>query len=270
MSYANRDFSFQGITASVTEGGSGYPVLLLHGSGPGASTAGNWRRVLDPLAERYHIYAMDLIGFGRSGRKPSPPYFDLDLWLGQCQALLDQVEGEEVGIIAHSLSGALSLRLAGRNQRIGKVLTTGTIGAPFKVNEQAVKVWTFPGNRDELRSVAEVLIHDASLIDEAYLRTRESILFEDPSYRAYFESMFAGDKQKFADAAVLTETDLSCVKCKIMMLHGRDDVAFPATQTLSLAQHIPQADVMLIGACSHSIAMEYPNKLLAAAEMLFG
>jgi len=243
---------------------------MFHGSGPGASTAGNWRRVLEPLSARYHVHAMDLIGFGQSGRKLSPPYFDLELWQAQCQELLDQVPGDEIGIIAHSLSAVLALRLAGRNPRVRKLLTTGTIGAPFQINEQSVKVWTFPDNREELRKTAEILIYDKAVIDDAYIQTREKILFEDQSYRAYFESMFAGDKQRFADAAVLSAEDLSRVTCDVLMLHGREDVAFPPTQTLSIVEHIPQADVMLIARCSHSIAMEYPEKLLAAARLLFG
>jgi 2-hydroxymuconate-semialdehyde hydrolase len=270
MPLINRDFEFRGIRVNVTEGGEGFPVLMFHGSGPGASTAGNWRRVLEPLAGRYHIYAMDLIGFGQSGRKPAPPYFDLELWLDQCQAMIDRVPGDEIGIIAHSLSGALSFRLVGRNPRVGKLLTTGTIGAPFTVNEQAVKVWTFPDTRDDLRATAEILIYDKSVIDDAYIRTREKILFEDESYRAYFQAMFAGARQRFADAAVLSAEDLARVTCAVTMMHGREDIAFPATQTLSIAERIPQANVMLLARCSHSIAMEYPEKLLAAAEQLFG
>ena len=54
---------------------------MLHGSGPGAGTIGNWRLVLEPLAARYRITATDLIGFGASGRKTEEPYFDLPLWL---------------------------------------------------------------------------------------------------------------------------------------------------------------------------------------------
>ncbi len=53
------------------------------------------------------------------------------------------------------------------------------------------------------------------------------------------------------------------------MLHGRNDVAFPAAISLALAEQLPQADVMLIARCSHSVAMEHPDKLLSAALALF-
>ena len=54
------------------------------------------------------------------------------------------------------------------------------------------------------------------------------------------------------------------------MMHGRDDRPFPAEPlTLTLAKSIPQADVILLGRCSHSIAFEHPGKLIAAARALF-
>ena len=72
--------TFNGLRVAYWEGGSGEPLLLIHGSGPGASTLGNWRLVLDELARDFHVIAPDLIGFGQSDRKPEAPYFDLDLW----------------------------------------------------------------------------------------------------------------------------------------------------------------------------------------------
>ena len=269
MPYIDRRLMVDGLSAHYIEGGRGYPLLLIHGSGPGASTVGNWRRILDPLAEHFHVHAMDLIGFGRSERKPRPPYFDLNLWLRQCRALIAQIPGPRIGVIGHSLSASLAFKLAATEPRIAQVLSTAAMGAPFAVNDATVRVWTFPATRDELRRTAQDLIYDKSLIDDAYLDARVDILHKDPSYGPYFISMFAGDRQSFADQAVLGAAELAQVSCKVAMLHGRDDAAFPLSITLDIARHLPQADVMLIGRCSHSIAMEYPEKLLSAARLLF-
>ncbi|HUD24794.1 MAG TPA: alpha/beta hydrolase [Burkholderiaceae bacterium] len=269
MTYSDHHLTVDGIRAHYIQGGRGHPLLLIHGSGPGASTVGNWRRVLDPLAEHFHVYAMDLIGFGSSGRKPQPPYFDLELWLRQCRALIAQMPGPQIGVVGHSLSASLALKLAATEPRIAQVLTTGAMGAQFDVNDSTVRVWTFPATRDELRRTAEVLLYDKSLIDDAYLDARVAILYKDPGYGPYFASMFSGDRQAFADQAVLYAGDLTRISCKVAMLHGRDDVAFPPAITLDIARYLPQADVTLIGRCSHSIAMEYPEKLLSAARSLF-
>ena len=85
MALTEQDIEFEGNSVHFWEGGSGFPILMLHGSGPGAGTMGNWRFVLEPLAESYHVLATDLIGFGESGRKHEEPYFDIGLWRRQQQ-----------------------------------------------------------------------------------------------------------------------------------------------------------------------------------------
>lgn len=269
MSYRNEEFTFENVPVRYIEGGSGFPVLMIHGSGPGASTIGNWRKILDPLAEKFHIFAMDLIGFGTSGQKPTKPYFDFDLWLRQCLAMVARMPAGPIGVIGHSLSGALALKLTAVEPRVAAVMTTASMGAPFEINEDTVRCWTFPPNPTELRRTAETIILDKSLIDDAYMAAREKILFADPSYGAYFESMFGKDKQVFADAARLSEAELARITCPVSMLHGRNDTAFPPSITLDIAQALPQADVTLIANCSHSVAFEHPAKVIAAADLLF-
>lgn len=269
MTYLDKELSFDGLKAHFVEGGGGYPLLLIHGSGPGASTIGNWRRVLDPLTERFHVHAMDLVGFGKSARKTQPPFFDPDLWVRQCRALIDRMPGQRIGVLAHSLSAVLAFKLAASEPRVAQVLTTAAMGAPFRVNAATVQVWTFPATRDELRRTAELLVYDKSLIDDAYLDARVAVLHKDESYGRYFASMFAGEKQAFADACVLDASELARVTCPVTMMHGRNDIAFPPAISLALAEQLPQADLMLVARCSHSIAMEYPDKLLSAATTLF-
>jgi 2-hydroxymuconate-semialdehyde hydrolase len=269
MNFIERNLTVEGYRVHYLEGGSGYPLLLIHGSGPGASTIGNWRRVLDPLARYFHVHAMDLIGFGQSDRKRVEPYFDIPLWLRQCRALIDVMPGPHIGVVGHSLSGALALKLATLEPRIAEVLTTASMGASFQLNAAVEKVWTFPANRDELRRTAEVLIHDKSLIDDAYLDARMNILHKDTTYAPYFSSMFSGNRQIYIDQTVLTSLELAGIRCKVSMLHGRDDVGFPPSISLELAARLPQADVTLLGLCSHSIAMEQTDKFLAAAYSLF-
>ena len=51
-----------------------------------------------PLAENFEVFAMDLVGFGKSGRRSGPLYFDYPLWLRQAAALLDRIQGERIGV----------------------------------------------------------------------------------------------------------------------------------------------------------------------------
>ena len=270
MAVTDRDIEFEGHSVHVWEGGSGFPVLMLHGSGPGAGTMGNWRFVLEPLAESYQVLATDLIGFGESGRKTEEPLFDMGLWRRQAQFMLDRLGDGPVGIIGHSLSASLALGLAAANERVSKVLTTGAMGGHFTVNADTELCWTFPETRDNLRAAVECLVYDKSVVTDALLDSRMEIL-HDGVYGPYFKSMFAGDKQQYVDAAVLPAESLNKLACDVVMMHGRNDNPFPyAENSLALSAAIPHADVILVGRCGHSPALEHPEKLLSAAKLLFG
>lgn len=254
---------------AYTTAGSGPPLLLLHGSGPGASSLGNWRTVLGPLAENFTVYAMDLIGFGLSDRKLSPPYFDYAMWVRQAQSMLERIAGvAAVGVIGHSLSGSIALKLASLESRVVAVMTTGTMGSSFAPNEITHRTWHCPRNRDELRAAVQGLVYDASLIDDAYLGAREPVVFA-PGYAEYFDAMFEGDQRRYIEAAVLSQETLAQVSCPVLMLHGRDDVAFPPRSTLDISADLAQADVVLLSKCSHSVAFEQSTKFIAFAKQFF-
>lgn len=269
MDLQDRETSFDGIPVWYWEGGEGLPILMLHGSGPGASSHGNWRLVINDLADRFHIYAPDLIGFGRSGRRPAPPYFDFDFWVAQARAMMDLIGAEKIGIIGHSLSGALALRLAATDPRVSRVLTTGSIGSRFVANEDTIRVWSFPETREDLIKAGQCLVYDHGLIDDAYIAGREKVLY-DGQYKDYFNKMFEGDKQAYLDKSALSPEELSRVTCDVLMVHGRDDRPTPFEEsTLKIARHIPQADVVALGRCGHSVALEHPDKLLSLASRFF-
>lgn len=262
-------FEFEGVEVVCQRLGQGAPVLMLHGSGPGASSLGNWRTVLEPLSKRFEVFAMDLIGFGKSGRKSSAPYFDYQLWVRQAQAMLVRIAGERVGVIGHSISGSIALTLASLEPRVAAVMTTGTMGGAFTPNEATRRVWTGPRNRAELFKTLSGIIHDASVIDEPYLAAREPVVFA-PGYADYFDAMFVGDKQQYVDAARLSSETLSRVSCAVRMLHGREDHAFPPSNSMDLSRQLPQADVVLLAECSHSVAFERSATFIAQAEEFLG
>ena len=261
-------FEFEGMPVTVYRGGGGAPLIMIHGSGPGASTIGNWRAVLPALAARFDVYAMDLIGFGKSARKQSTPYFDFGLWVRQAEALLELVPGEKVGVIGHSISGAIALNLAAASSRIAAVLTTGTMGAPFEATDATRRCWRCPTTREELVLALQGLIYDTSVIDETYLAAREPVIFR-PGYADYFNSMFAGEPSQYIRAAVLDEATLARIRCPVALLHGRDDVAFPPSSSVQIAAGLPHADLTLLSDCSHSVAFERADVFLATAHRLF-
>ena len=43
--------------------GEGFPLILLHGSGPGVSAWANWNKLFPLLSTDHRIIAPDLVGF---------------------------------------------------------------------------------------------------------------------------------------------------------------------------------------------------------------
>ena len=261
------DVPFEDTHLHCWEGGAGFPVLMLHGSGAGASIPGNFRRVLEPMSRRYRVLAADLVGFGLSGRKRAKPYFDIALWLRQARFLVDRLGGGEVGIVGHSLSGALALMLAADDARVTRVLTTGTMGSSFPC-KPGTRLWRYPEGREALRQSIGVTVLDETLIDDAEVDYRLRILTQ-PGYREYYESMFEADKQHYIDASALTAEQLTRIKAKVLMMHGRQDRSFPPEDTALVLARSLAADVWLISGCAHSVALEHPDKFLAGASVLF-
>jgi len=94
--------------AYFREAGSGPAVVCLHCS---ASTSGQWRPLMERLAERYHVIAADLYGSGKSPPWPG----ERPMWLDDQIALLEPVfecAGESFHLVGHSYGGAIALKAA--------------------------------------------------------------------------------------------------------------------------------------------------------------
>lgn len=268
---ALREFktTFEGMQLQCWQGGQGFPIIMMHGSGAGASTMGNFKRIIEPLTQKYSILAADLIGFGQSGRKSTEPYFDVDMWVRQGEKMIELIGGGPVGVIGHSLSGALALKMAARNSNVAGVLTTGTMGATFKV-EGTTRGWTFPETRDQLEKIAAGMVYDKSQADEEEVERRAKVLYE-PGYRDYFKLMFALSRQAYIDETALSEEEIRKISCPVILMHGENDVSFtPEQTTLALAKALPNADAWILKKCAHGVALDRPAAFLAAVDLLFG
>ncbi len=259
----------EGHRVHLWQGGAGFPVLMLHGVGPGTSIEGNYGPVLEPLAGHCRIVAADLIGFGESERKASPPYFDVDLWVRQGLALLDRLGDGPCGIAGHSLGGALALKIASRAPSITKVLTSSSIGAAYPLNEALDGFWALPGDRAELRRAMARMVHEAGAVTDEMIEGRWRLL-ESEGHAEYFGEMFAPPRQRYIDAGIVTPDELALITADVVMLHGRDDQPCPAHETtLVVAEGLKQADVRLYGNCGHNLPRERSADYLAAAIELF-
>lgn len=96
-----------GVRVRYVDVGKGPAVVLLHGF---ASSLDTWDQVIPVLAKTHRVIALDLKGFGWSGRPPGDysPLAEAQLVF----ALLNQRGVKQVAVVAHSWGCSIALRMA--------------------------------------------------------------------------------------------------------------------------------------------------------------
>jgi pimeloyl-ACP methyl ester carboxylesterase len=102
------------------------PLLLIHGFG--ASTD-HWRKNVAGLSETFEVWAIDLLGFGRSA-KPDWQYSG-NLWRDQLHDFIDQVIGQPVVLVGNSLGGYAALCVAAQRPQSAAGLVLINSAGPF-------------------------------------------------------------------------------------------------------------------------------------------
>ena len=110
------------------------PLLLIHGFG--ASTD-HWQKNIAQLQEHFEVWAVDLLGFGRSG-KPELQYSG-DLWRDQLQDFITEIIGQPVVLAGNSLGGYAALCVASQCPETSKGLILLNSAGPFSDTQKASK-----------------------------------------------------------------------------------------------------------------------------------
>ena len=94
---------------AYTVGGSGSPILLLHGLDAGRSM-NEWRAVFAPLCQHHTVYALDFQGFGMSDTTPEG--YDSCDFAGQISNFIQDVIGQPTFVIVAGESAAPAILAA--------------------------------------------------------------------------------------------------------------------------------------------------------------
>jgi pimeloyl-ACP methyl ester carboxylesterase len=109
---ATHDWRWRGWRVRYTVMGAGPPLVLLHGIHAAASSF-EMRNIFEPLSEHHTVYAVDLLGFGKSDR-PNVSY-SAALYSDLLREFLEQVAvigGQPASVVASSLSTAYAVAVA--------------------------------------------------------------------------------------------------------------------------------------------------------------
>jgi 2-hydroxymuconate-semialdehyde hydrolase len=250
---------------NVHDVGSGAPVLMIHGSGPGVSAWANWRLVMPALAKARRVIAPDMAGFGFTDR-PAGIQYTMDVWVRQALDLLDELKIERADVVGNSFGGALALALAIRApQRVRRLVLMGSVGVPFPITPGLDAVWGYQPSFENMRRIMDWFAFDRRLITDelAQLRYQASIR---PGFQESFGSMFPAPRQAGVDAMASKEADIRALSHETLVVHGREDRVIPLQTSLTLADWIPNAQLHVFGHCGHWTQIEHSarfNRLVA-------
>ena len=97
------NFSWKHGNIFYTKKGTGSPLLLIHDADPTSSSA-EWGKIIHKLEKKHTVYAIDLLGCGRSD-KPGIEYTNY-LYVQLLQSFIKEVIGEKTSVVATNMSAS--------------------------------------------------------------------------------------------------------------------------------------------------------------------
>jgi 4,5:9,10-diseco-3-hydroxy-5,9,17-trioxoandrosta-1(10),2-diene-4-oate hydrolase len=248
----------------LAETGSGEAVVFLHGSGPGASGASNFRGNIAAFVDAgYRVILPDLIGYGASS-KPEDIDYTLDLFVDTVFDALRQHGIERAHLVGNSLGGGIAIQIALNNPDFVRSLV---LMAPGCIAEQ-MSYFTMPGiakmkssfgspefNLDEQRKLVANLLHPdwADRIPDALVAERFEVARTQPKeVLARMKTPNLGPR--------IGELD-----CQIFVLWGLDDEFCPAAHGQMFLDAGKNARLLTFARTGHWVQVERESEFNAYA-----
>lgn len=253
---AGRLIDVDGIDTFVIEAGSGHPLVLIHGAGPGATGLSNWSRNIAHFAQDFHVITVDLPGFGRSRKMPVPA--DFFAFYGEhLGKLLDAMGIEKAHLVGNSLGGGASMMLALRHpEKVGKMVLMGSGGGfpvasvmPTTGLKMLVSFYEAPGpSRERLAAFVSEMVYDKALITDELLEERLSAAMA-PDVVACPPFAFRDGRPPAPDDVWRERLDL--LPHETLLVWGREDRVMPLDNGFILMKQIPHARMHILPHCGH-------------------
>lgn len=251
----------QSITANgwktnVHVSGTGFPVMMIHGSGPGVTAWANWRLVMPELAQQRQVIAPDMLGFGYSER-PQDQVYTPERWVQHAIGVLDALGLKQVDLVGNSFGGGLSIALAiAHPERVRRLVLMGSVGVSFPLTPGLDTAWGYQPSIENMRKLLDIFAYDRNLVTDelAELRYQASIR---PGFQESFAAMFPAPRQRWVDALASDPAAIRGIKHETLIIHGREDAIIPLQASYDLFDLIPNAQLHVFGKCGHWTQIEH-------------
>jgi len=250
------------------EAGEGDPLVLLHGSGPGATGWTNFRSNIAHFATSRRVLAVDMPGWGESDPQTHETGYDHPAALLE---FLDMLGIDRVSIIGNSMGGTTALEFALHHpDRVAKIIA---LGAPFpgtgvylpgngpsegqRILQEAYQTPT-PEN---MKRLVRIMCFDPAWATDELSEARSKAVKAHPEHR---ESYLARPTER---PYFTLGPQFRQLAVPVLAIHGRDDRVVGFENSLRLVSTIPDSRLLLVNRCGHWVQIEHAaefNKVVSS------
>lgn len=258
----------KGVRLRYFVGGSGPPLILVHGLG---GSALNWTELAPLLARRRRVLVADLPGHGRSSPLPAAPTLNP---FADVLAVLAEREGMlPAPVVGHSMGGVVALRLAIRWPDAVSALVLVSVAGISTTSRRAEISFAIV---TAMRPARVLATFRHAIARSALLRRAAFGYWEasDPaalSPRAVHGLLAGPSVHEDVDSAGWAlirddpRTDLARVRCPSFVVWGARDRLIPVEDAIEYARRL-RAPLRLVADCGHLVIVERPDAARDAIE----
>jgi len=253
-----------GLATNYHDAGSGRPVVLLHGSGPGVTAWANWRRVLPLLAKDFRVVAPDLAGFGFTERPRGEGQYGIKLWVGHLIGFLDALGLARVSLVGNSFGGGLALAAASRHpDRIERLVLMGTPAGTFAQTPALRGAWSYEPSLENMERMLRMFPYDESWVTAQMVRERYETSLLHGGQAAFRKLIPApGPEGETTWVKGVPEETLRAIEQPTLVLHGREDSVVPPECGLLIHRNVANSQLHMFGRCGHWVQIEKEDEFM--------
>jgi 4,5:9,10-diseco-3-hydroxy-5,9,17-trioxoandrosta-1(10),2-diene-4-oate hydrolase len=246
-----------GLRLHYQRGGSGYPLICLHGGGPGASGWSNFKGNFEAFAKHFSTFLIDMPDYGRSD-KPKVESNWLKFVARAISGFMDQMRISKAHFVGNSMGGQASIKLAidhpekvDRFVVIGSTPVKATVFQPMPLEAIRNIAGYYQGDGPsvaKMKQLIESLTYDHSFITDDLLQERYEASLEPDAVELF--------KHYFPPLEDL-QPELNKVRARALIVWGQDDRAGALDVGLLMLRLFQDARMYIFSKCGHWAQVEY-------------
>jgi 2-hydroxy-6-oxonona-2,4-dienedioate hydrolase len=254
----------------INEAGSGYPIFMLHGTGPGATGWSNFSSNIGALSSKYRVIALTFPGWGLSDPQ------DLSKPQRATQArvvslVMDELNIEKAALVGNSMGGMATQQFAvDYPNRLSHFITMGSHVAGANLFSAAglsegmriiLETYKDPSVVN-IRRLVTCMVYDSSFVTDELCELRSKAALANQAHLDNWVKRFTGPPGQLDDLM----PSLAKVKMPALLIHGRDDRVVSLESSMRLNSVIPNARMLVFNRCGHWAQIEHATEFNAVLD----